>query len=166
VAQELLEAEGLTCTVSDVDSEEDKGTVVDQDPEEGTELEKGGKVTIFVSNGSKKVTTVTVPSVIDMTMDDAVARLRDLGFKVSIQYEDGSDQEPDVVVDQSPKSGAEREKGSTITITVTRVPETTSTKKTTTTTKAPTTTTKKKTTTTTVEPSTTTTSTTVATTTT
>src|SRR3954469_14989129 len=57
-----------------------KGTVIDQDPKEGEDADKGSTVDITVSSGPR---TATLPDVSGMTVDEATAKLRDAGFDPS-----------------------------------------------------------------------------------
>ncbi len=58
IATELLKSSGFTVTVTETDSAEEKGTVVDYDPK--GEAESGTAVTIYVSTGVPAESTVTI----------------------------------------------------------------------------------------------------------
>ena len=62
---------------------------------------------------------ITVPSVVGMTLSDAVSRLRGAGFYVSIKRE-SSTQPGGTVIAQSPSAGTSANQSSTVTITVSR----------------------------------------------
>ena len=51
-AETELKAQGLEVAREDVDSDEQPDVVVDQDPAEGTDLQPGDTVTLYVSNGA------------------------------------------------------------------------------------------------------------------
>jgi beta-lactam-binding protein with PASTA domain len=51
-AESELKAQGLEVAREDVDSAEQPDVVIDQDPPEGTDLQPGDTVTLFVSNGA------------------------------------------------------------------------------------------------------------------
>jgi serine/threonine-protein kinase len=51
-AEEQLTADGLEVVREDVDSDEEAELVIDQDPPEGTDLQPGDTVTLYVSNGA------------------------------------------------------------------------------------------------------------------
>ena len=57
------------------------GRVFDQDPAEGTRVDKQSTVLIFVSSGKAKT---TVPDVRGMTRDEAVATLTAANLAVSV----------------------------------------------------------------------------------
>jgi len=54
------------------------GTVLSQSPVPGTELDRGGQVTVFVARGP---TTVEVPNVVGLPSDQAFVRLQSAGLK-------------------------------------------------------------------------------------
>ncbi len=90
--------------------------VFDQDPAEGTRVDKESTVVIFVSSGRAKT---TVPDVRGMSRDDAVASLTAASLKVSVA-EVYSEQEPGVVTAQSPGPGTRLVEGETVRINVSR----------------------------------------------
>lgn len=110
-----LEDAGLKVRIEEkrVHSEEDKGTVVDQDPREGQQqLAEGDTVTLTLSKGPEMI---EVPDVEGMSVDDATRELKDAGFEV--------DEDRgllgifgDTVKGQSVEGGDEAPKGSSITI--------------------------------------------------
>ncbi|MEU0582314.1 Stk1 family PASTA domain-containing Ser/Thr kinase [Streptomyces sp. NPDC006132] len=91
-----------------------KGNVCSQDPEPGTDVQKGDTIALVVSTGAPKV---TVPDVTGLTYEKAAAQLEDKGFNVEQKTEE-SDRTPGVVIKQNPDGDTEQEKGSTITLTV------------------------------------------------
>ncbi|WP_432130864.1 Stk1 family PASTA domain-containing Ser/Thr kinase [Streptomyces tendae] len=91
-----------------------KGSICDQDPKQGAEVKKDSTVNLVVSTGAPKV---EIPDVEGLTFSEAESTLKDKGFEVEKQTEE-STQTPDTVLTQDPKSGASREKGSTVTLTV------------------------------------------------
>ncbi|MGW1472325.1 Stk1 family PASTA domain-containing Ser/Thr kinase [Streptomyces olivaceus] len=91
-----------------------KGNVCEQNPKQGTEVEKKTSVSLVVSTGAPKV---EIPDVDGLAFDEAEAALKDKGFDVEKQTEE-STETPDTVLSQSPKGGASSEKGSTVTLTV------------------------------------------------
>jgi serine/threonine-protein kinase len=96
--------------------EQPKGKVCEQDPPQGTEVDKESAVNLVVSTGAPKV---TVPSVIGLSLEEAQSKLEgdDYQFKVKTQERETSDT-PGTVLDQDPVKGNEVEKGSTITLVV------------------------------------------------
>jgi serine/threonine-protein kinase len=73
-AKEKLEGDDYELTVETEtrESTEDPGTVLDQDPIKGTEVEKGSTITLTVA---KEAAKATVPDVIGKTCDEAKAQM-------------------------------------------------------------------------------------------
>jgi beta-lactam-binding protein with PASTA domain/tRNA A-37 threonylcarbamoyl transferase component Bud32 len=148
----LIKGMKLVENVEEVDSTKPGGTVVDQDPREGEEVEPGSVVTIKVSN-APAITTVKVPPVaaLGYTVAQARAKLAIYGLVAKLVYLETPDFPPDEVIYQNPAAGVEVERGSSVELTVSREmpstttttlpPETTTTTTTTTTTLPPTSTT-------------------------
>ncbi|MGW1157506.1 Stk1 family PASTA domain-containing Ser/Thr kinase [Streptomyces sp. NPDC002513] len=97
-----------------------KGDVCEQDPQPKSSVNKGTAINVVVSTGAPKV---TVPDVRGVQYDQAKTQLEDKGFKVE-QKTAESDQTPGVVTAQDPV-GVDKEKGTTITLTVATAPATT-----------------------------------------
>jgi serine/threonine-protein kinase len=91
-----------------------KGVVVDQDPEAGSKVDKGGTVTIFVSTGPPKV---TVPTVKGKTWSEAQQQLSDLGFKPEEHFVPGG-KTKGIVTATDPPAGTAAPKGSTVRVNV------------------------------------------------
>ncbi|MFF4800135.1 Stk1 family PASTA domain-containing Ser/Thr kinase [Streptomyces sp. NPDC001351] len=91
-----------------------KGNVCSQDPGKGTSLKKGDPVNLVVSTGAPKV---LVPDVTRLQFDQAKTQLQNKGFEVDQKTQE-SDQPAGLVLSQDPKGGTEKEKGTTITLTV------------------------------------------------
>ncbi|MFI9649577.1 Stk1 family PASTA domain-containing Ser/Thr kinase [Streptomyces sp. NPDC052040] len=106
---------GKTC------DDQAKGNVCSQDPAPKSQVKKGTTINLVVSTGAPKV---TVPDVRGVQFDKAKSQLEDKGFKVEQKTEE-SDQTPGVVTAQNPDGGVDKEKGSTITLTVATAPATT-----------------------------------------
>ncbi len=136
-AVELIESLNLVPKVEMVESTELGGTVVDQSPPEGGDVEPGGEVTIFVSNAPLP-TTVKVPAVagLGLTRAQAITKLATYELEAYVITLETADYPPGEVIEQDPPAGREVEKGSTVRITVSKLPPST-----TTTTEPPTTTT-------------------------
>jgi serine/threonine-protein kinase len=106
---------GLSPIVREKSSSEPVDSVVSQSPAAGLTVDEGSAVTIFVSNG--KVTDV--PDVTGLSQDDAESELKSAGFDVAVRMREVTAEEDDgLVLSQSPRGGAERTKGTTVTITV------------------------------------------------
>jgi serine/threonine-protein kinase len=83
-------------------------------PPEGTEVTKGTRVRLLVSQGPEQV---TVPDVTGLTRDSAEARLRDERLEVAVDEQESDEPEGDVI-SQSPAGGSHVTRGETVTITV------------------------------------------------
>ena len=87
-----------------------------QDPTAGTEADEGSTVRISVSGGPD---TVAVPNAVGLAEAEARDRLVGAGFQVE-STEVFAEREPGTVTTQSPSAGAEAERGSTVTIEVSK----------------------------------------------
>jgi serine/threonine-protein kinase len=83
-------------------------------PPEGTEVTKGTRVRLLVSQGPEQV---TVPDVTGISRESAEARLRDEGLTPAVDEQESDEPEGDVIA-QSPGGGSQVERSSTVTITV------------------------------------------------
>ncbi|MCX5091499.1 Stk1 family PASTA domain-containing Ser/Thr kinase [Streptomyces sp. NBC_00365] len=114
-ATQLAENAELKVSITKKPCEDQKtGNVCDQDPKSGVKATKGDTITLTVSTGAPKV---SVPDVTGLTFEEAKSQLTDKGFQVEKKTEE-SDRTPGVVTAQDPTGSTEREKGSTITLTV------------------------------------------------
>jgi beta-lactam-binding protein with PASTA domain/predicted Ser/Thr protein kinase len=131
-----LQGAGFAVARRDVDSNDPRGTVVQEDPPANNLAAKGSTVTLYVSKGP---TESVVPDVSSFSRTDAIATLRNSGFKVVVDTSDVQDPSLDgVVLFQTPAAGTSVAPGTTVTITVGRYtappPQETTTEQTTTTT--------------------------------
>jgi serine/threonine-protein kinase len=111
-----LQGAGFAVARQDVDSNEPKGTVVQQTPGANSLAGKGSTVTLSVSKGP---TESTVPDVTSFSRADAIATLRSSGFKAVVETSEVQDPLLDgVVLFQNPGAGTSARPGSTVTITV------------------------------------------------
>ncbi|MFF6981326.1 Stk1 family PASTA domain-containing Ser/Thr kinase [Streptomyces sp. NPDC008343] len=100
---------------------ESKGKVCDQDPATGTEVEKGATVNLVVSTGAPKV---AVPGVLGLSVEEATAKLEADRYAFEVRTETReSPEESGTVLEQDPTTGAEVEKGTTITLIVAKARE-------------------------------------------
>jgi beta-lactam-binding protein with PASTA domain len=141
----LLSSLKLVPNIQPVTSDKPAGEVVDQSPKEGVTVAVNSAVTVMVSN-SPLTPKVTVPSLINVPIDQATSALQVRGLTWSIAEKPDSAWSPNHVMAQSPSGGAQVDKGSVVHLTVaiattTTTPTTTTTTPTTTTTAPPTTTT-------------------------
>ncbi|MFL5977882.1 MAG: Stk1 family PASTA domain-containing Ser/Thr kinase [Gaiellaceae bacterium] len=90
----------------------EKGTVIEQSPDAGTKVTKNSNVDITVSKGKE---TVTVPSVIGKSRDDAISTLINAGLDPHA-FPVASSRPVDTVTGQDPPNGKVVEKGSRVRI--------------------------------------------------
>jgi beta-lactam-binding protein with PASTA domain/predicted Ser/Thr protein kinase len=120
-AAELIDA-GFTVVRLDVDSNEPEGTVIDQEPAGTDPQPPGTRVTLTVSRGP---TTTAVPDVAGLEREDALATLRNAGFRPLVQQQDTAFEDEDgIVLAQDPLGGTQAPRGTTVLITVGRLLET------------------------------------------
>ena len=96
-----------------------KGLVIRTDPAVGERLKPGTEVTLVVSKGKEPV---DVPNVTGQKQDRATKTLHDLGFVVAVQQVFSDNVPIGVVVDQTPSAGT-ADKGSTVTLSVSKGPD-------------------------------------------
>ncbi len=126
-AENALYSLGLVPKVTEVDSELPGGTVLTQDPPEGTQVQAGAQVSLEVSNAPVS-NMVVVPPVaqVGMTLTQAKALLTQFHLKSTVDYYEIADPSLwDKVIQQDPAAGTVVAAGTTIRLTVGKVPTTT-----------------------------------------
>lgn len=117
---ELTEA-NLNVDSEEVDSDEEPGTVVEQDPTKGTTVPEQTTVTLSVSQAQVEV--LEVPNVRQQSETAARASLESLGFEVVVSLEAVSDDVLiGVVLAQSPVGGSLAPAGAQVTLMVGAAP--------------------------------------------
>ena len=116
-----LTQNGLTAQVAEVFSDRDAGTVTAQQPRSNTVVVEGTSVRINVSRGARPI---TVPSVVGVPYDQAVAELNRAGLQ-AVRVDESSDLTEGSVTRQDPRGGSETSRGTTVTLYVSRGPDTT-----------------------------------------
>jgi eukaryotic-like serine/threonine-protein kinase len=128
-AERLIEARGLQATLAVRETpDQTPGTVLDQTPAAGTQVERGATVALTIAKAPKKAPVaptpspqVKVPDVIDDDVDQAVAKLKAAGFTVRKRLEAVATPDDDqVVLDQNPPAGEQRDSGAQVTLVVGR----------------------------------------------
>ncbi|HEU4480868.1 MAG TPA: Stk1 family PASTA domain-containing Ser/Thr kinase [Actinomycetota bacterium] len=119
-ARDRLEEANLEVAVEDAPSQKEEGTVFRQDPRQGTEVDEGDTVTIFVSSGPEEV---EMPDLIGDPLEEAKDQLRELGLKWDVTREPSDEFDEGQVTDQSFPEGATVDTGETIDLTVASGPE-------------------------------------------
>ncbi|MDX2648033.1 Stk1 family PASTA domain-containing Ser/Thr kinase [Streptomyces sp. PA03-1a] len=120
-AQDRASNGGITITFGEAIfcADQPKDHVCKQSAEADSKIPKDQSVTLQLSKGAEKI---EVPDVTGDSFEDAEAELKEKGFEVDKQSKTSSEEEG-TVLKQDPKSGAKRDKGSTITLTVAVAPE-------------------------------------------
>ena len=98
-----------------------QGRVTRQSPEAGQKLPQGQTVTIWVSKGPPPV---KVPDVTGLPVADAVAALQQVGFTVKQKEAFSTEVPRDSVISTDPPAGTTLDKGSKVTIVVSKGPRT------------------------------------------
>lgn len=94
------------------------GTVLDQGPQPGVELEKNGQILVVVSSGKAEI---SVPQVTNLTLKAARAALTAAHLKAEVQTTT-SDKPKEIVLSQTPTPGANVAKGSKVLLIVSEGP--------------------------------------------
>lgn len=135
-AEIILTNLGITVKLKEADSDEPKGTVIDQSIAEGEEVKKNATVTLTISNGSghdeedeeDKDTEVPAPYLIGKTLTEARQAAEELGLSVVETGEQYSDTVPSgKIVSQTPNSGAYLKDGDIISVVISKGAEPTPT---------------------------------------
>ena len=121
-AVQALNDVNLKATKQEVFSQKPVGQVISQDPPAGEQVVEGTEIVLDVSRGAKQV---AVPNVVGMSEDNATTTLQQAGFEVSSTSAPSDSTPEGIVSDQSPGGGTQATKGSTVTITVSSGPSTT-----------------------------------------
>jgi beta-lactam-binding protein with PASTA domain/tRNA A-37 threonylcarbamoyl transferase component Bud32 len=121
-AVQALNDVNLKATKHEVFSQKPVGKVISQDPPAGEQVVEGTEIVLDVSRGAKQV---AVPNVVGMSEDNATTTLQQAGFEVSSTSAPSDSTPEGIVSDQSPDGGTQATKGSTVAITVSSGPSTT-----------------------------------------
>lgn len=94
------------------------GQIFDQDPPAGDEVDRNSEVDVFISSGGE---TVTVPTVTNLSEEDAVANIEAVNLVAKVNR--APDDAPEgTVFSQDPAGGTEAQEGDTVTIGVSEGP--------------------------------------------
>ena len=117
-ARKLLSSKGLTVTVQYAKNDSvAEGKVISQSVQSGEKIKQGEKVTLVVSSGKP---LISVANVVGAASDTAQSTLKSQGFKVAVLENYDSTVAAGKVISQSPASGTDQVKGTTITIYVSK----------------------------------------------
>jgi membrane peptidoglycan carboxypeptidase len=109
-AEQIAQEAGFRLRVEEVDDWRSAGTFVDQDPPAGTTHPLGSSIVLQVSNGSGEVPTV--PDVVGMTLDEAIAVMVEAGYEVATEEVPTDDPESvGRILATSPRPGSTLEPG-------------------------------------------------------
>ena len=112
---------GTITTVPAADDTQEPGTVLEQDPAAGDEVDRGSKVNLTIVAAAD---TVPIPNLEGASVEEAQATLVGLGLEPGGPVEEPSDTVPEGDVTRTdPASGTEVDPGSTVTIFVSTGPE-------------------------------------------
>jgi eukaryotic-like serine/threonine-protein kinase len=115
-----LRAANLRWKIQQVDNDAPQGQVFAQSPKAGARVDESSSVTLKVSKGPKPV---IVPGVVGSTFESANSALLGSGF--AVRRKDVEDNAPkDTVIAQTPDAGTYQPPGTTVTLTVSRGPKT------------------------------------------
>jgi serine/threonine-protein kinase len=124
-ASSQLSDAGLRVDVKERDSDQDPGTVLQQDPPPGTKVVEGTSVTIVVA---RQPQTVEIPDVTGLSEGDAVNQISDAGLQARTRDQEVTDATQNgVVLRQSPSAKRKAKRDSRVTLTVGRLAPTTTT---------------------------------------
>jgi eukaryotic-like serine/threonine-protein kinase len=118
-ARSNLEQLGFKVEVNEVDSDQDKGTVVDQDPK-NTQVAPGSTVRLDVSKGQDDE-KFTMPNIIGRSLQEAEAQLRQMGWTGNFNPQQGETDDPNElgkIVDSDAGEGQQISKDQNIGVTV------------------------------------------------
>ena len=98
----------------------EKGFVAATDPKISSEVKRNSIVNIFVSKGVEQIALI---SYVGKSGEEALSELTDAGFDVSPAYKFSDTILPGLVISQDPESAAQINKGSKVTLNISKGPE-------------------------------------------
>jgi serine/threonine-protein kinase len=124
-ARALLGDELVLGEITERESQEEEGTIIEQTPRPGTRVDRESEVDVVVSGGPG---TVVVPSVICMDIDEAQGEITAARLQFDVVGSGFSDECPEgTVSQQDPSGGEEVEEGTTVRVLESEGPEPTPT---------------------------------------
>ncbi len=120
-AEQLLDAASLIADINHEYSDTvEKGKVISQSPEYGTEVAMNSVVKMVISRGPQVVLT-EVPKLTDLSVQDAKLKLRNANLELGAQKEENSETvEAGKIISQGVASGTKIEEGSSIDVVVSK----------------------------------------------
>ncbi len=116
-AEATLEIQDAGLEVGDrnrVENDAEEGTVLETDPSDGDEVEKGSEVDLSISLGPG---TVQVPRVTGLQLGKAKQTLKDAGFTSDVEKKPSANVPKGVVISSNPSEGTSLEPGSSVLLT-------------------------------------------------
>lgn len=114
----LTEQSLLIEKIEETSEKVEAGYVIKQDPAQGTELNSGDTVKVYVSKGVKQI---TMEYVVGKSEKDAKSQLTKLGFEVDVIYEEDTTKDDGIVLKQSIDTGSQVKDGSKVTLTINKI---------------------------------------------
>jgi serine/threonine-protein kinase len=124
-ARSALLGQGFTVARVDIQSDQPQGVVIQMDPQPGTQVDKGSRITLTVSKGPA---TTQVPDVTGMDQSTAESVLTGSGLTPAVVFDPVTDPSQDGIVQSSdPAPGSDAKSGEVVTIHVGQLQNTTTT---------------------------------------
>ncbi len=128
----LIELDNLSLNSGDIQYifrlSEEPGTIINQIPAAGAEVEKGSEVTLFVSRGERDI-SVRMPDLTGLTQAEAFSLIREKGLNIGQVSVENSNRFADgQVISQSVRAGEYLPRGIAVDFVISRGPESTSSK--------------------------------------
>ena len=119
-AQKKLDELGLKLFVASYEESDkyEKDQIIEQDVDEGKKVAEGSTVNVIVCGSTKSENMTTVPNVTGATETDAVNTLKANNLTYQKQYQYDDNVETGKVISQSPTSGSQVEKKTSVTIVI------------------------------------------------
>jgi eukaryotic-like serine/threonine-protein kinase len=113
-ARSALLGQGFTVARIDIQSDKPEGVVIQMDPQPGTQVDKGSRITLTVSKGPA---TTQVPDVTGMDQSTAESVLTGSGLTPAVVFDPVTDPSQDGIVQSSdPAPGSDAKSGEVVTI--------------------------------------------------
>jgi len=119
-AQRALENEGFVVAdpVQETSADVEEGNVISQDPEAGSDADEGSEITLTVSSGPDQV---TIPQLTGFQYEEAKRLLESDRYGLEVEKNEQESSAPeDEVINSNPPGGTAVDKGSTVTLLVSK----------------------------------------------
>ncbi|MCW2795608.1 Stk1 family PASTA domain-containing Ser/Thr kinase [Nocardioides sp.] len=112
-ARDTLRALKFQVVLEEMESDAQKGQVVETKPAAGQAVTEGSTITVYYSDGQEKV-----PDVVGKQQSEAEQLVRDAGFVPNVVETNDTTEPAGTVIDQSPDAGGPQPEGTVVTIVV------------------------------------------------